>query len=240
MSLESHCLNIRKNILRLSHEYHWGHIGSALSCADILTVLYFKVMKKTDRFILSKGHAAMTLYSVLLEKCQLTEKVIAKLGEHPDKNEKLGIWCSTGSLGHGLPIGLGMAVAGKKTFVLMSDGELDEGSNWEAIKIASDHKIDITSIIDFNGLQAYRKLPYGAQILGQRFKSFGWEVQIIDGHNCSAVIKALKFKNKNSPYAIIAKTIKGKGVPFLENQLISHYLKLDDNSLKEALKFLNS
>ncbi len=240
MLLNNHCINIRRNVLRLSYKYHWGHIGSALSCVDILMVLYFKVMKKTDRFILSKGHAAMTLYSILLEKGQLTKKEIAKLGEHPDKNEKLGIWCSTGSLGHGLPIGLGMALAGRKTFVLLSDGEFDEGSNWEAIKIASGHKIDITAIIDFNDLQAYRKLPYGAQILAKRLKSFGWKAQIIDGHNYSAIIKALKFKHKNTPYAIIAKTIKGKGIAFLENQLESHYLKLNHNSLKEALNFLTS
>lgn len=237
--LKKRCQNIRKNIIKLSYQYGWVHLGSALSCTDILTVLYFRLMEKEDRLILSKGHAAMALYSILLKKGKLTEKQIGKLNEHPDKNLKLGIYCSTGSLGHGLAIGLGMALAGKRTFVIMSDGEMDEGSNWEAIKIATDYKIKITAIIDFNRFQAYRKITYNPEILATRLKSFGWVIKIIDGHNCEEIITALKSLANKANSAIIAKTVKGKGVPFLENKLSSHYFKLDNNSAKQALRALN-
>lgn len=256
---------IRKEVLLMHFLSQKAHLGSALSCVDILTVLYFKIMKTNpknpfsqnrDRFILSKSHAVSALYASLALKGFFPKNILqtfcqdnSKLPAHATRNSVFGIEVSTGSLGHGLPMGCGMALAGKKDskkhkiFVLMSDGECDEGSNWEAALFASHHKLDnLIAIIDYNKLQAFGKTNevLNLEPLKDKWKSFGWQVIEIDGHNHTQIENALKilpFK-KDKPNLLIAHTKKGFGVSFLENKLESHYKSLDENLFNLAIKEL--
>lgn len=257
---------IRKKILGMKFKSQSSHIGSALSCVDILTVLYFKILninpknskeENRDRFILSKGHAASALYATLARRGFFSEEMLkdycqdgCSIASHSTRDCLPGVEVSTGSLGHGLPIGTGMALAGKKdgkkhrVFVLMSDGECDEGSNWEAALFASHHKLDnLIAIIDYNKLQALGKTNevLNLEPLKEKWASFGWSVEEVNGHDFSKIentFERVPFKD-NKPNLIIAHTIKGKGVSFMENKIEWHYKSLDNNSFDSAIKELD-
>jgi len=225
--------------LKMLYESQTAHLGSCLSCIDILAVLYFRVLRKKDKFILSKGHAAASLYAVLVEKKKMPAQLLndycrGGLEGHPSRNSKYGIEVSTGSLGHGLPMGIGMALAGKRVFVLMSDGEMDCGTTWEAAKLASEHKLkNLTAIIDANGWQAFKRT--NLENLIDKWRAFGWEVEEIDGHNQQWIEGALRRKH-NKPKVIIALTIKGKGIPSIEDKLESHYHNLTQKEYEESCR----
>lgn len=252
--------NIRRNILRIANISKGPHVGSALSCADILATLYFKVLNipsftngNRDIFILSKGHGAMALYAVLLEKCLLTEEVFSsyyqnngKLPAHLDKSTCDAIEASTGSLGHGLPMALGFAYSFKlrglnsKVFVLMGDGECQEGSIWEAAMLAPKLGLDnLVVLIDKNNLQGYGRPTelVSFESLEEKFRSFNWDAVSINGHDYDEITKACT-KISDKPKTIICKTIKGKGVSFMEDQLKWHYFIVGDEIYAQAIEEL--
>ncbi|MDR3195703.1 MAG: transketolase [Endomicrobium sp.] len=237
--------NIRKDIIKMLEIAGSGHPGGSLSAVELVVDLYFKHMKfnpkdtndpDRDYFVLSKGHVCPVLYAVLAhlecfnpnELCTL-RKAGSRLQGHPAKDKKLpGIEVSTGSLGYGLSIGAGIAAGMKqakkdnKVYVLMGDGEHQEGSVWEAAMAASQFKMDnVCSIVDNNGLQidGATKDVMNVEPLADKYRSFGWNVLEIDGHNLSEIDRAYsRFKEtKGKPTAIIAKTVKGKGVSYMEN-----------------------
>jgi len=256
---------IRKKVLKMVYEAQTSHLGSSLSCADILTVLYFNVLsidpenpldENRDRFILSKGHAAAVLYATLVQRGFFSEEILgkycqdgSKLAGHSTKGCAPGVEVSTGSLGHGLPMGVGMALAAKKddkdyrVFVLMSDGECQEGSVWEAAMFASHHKLDnLVGIIDYNKIQAYGRTNeiLSLKPLSKKWKDFGWRVKEINGHNFSQIEGALSKIpfTQGKPSLLVAHTVKGKGVSFLENKLISHYKHINKDEYELALRGL--
>lgn len=254
---------IRAHALRMVHVAKSSHIGTCLSMADLLAVLYFSVLRidpknplmpDRDRFILSKGHGAAILYATLAARGFFPESDLAEycvdgssLTGHV--NAKVpGIELSTGSLGHGLGVGCGMALAGRiedpyRVFVLVSDGELDEGSNWEAILFAPHHRLEnLTLIVDYNKIQSFGTIKEVLELepLVAKFESFGWGVREVDGHDCKAIQDAcdeLPFL-KGRPNVIIAHTVKGKGVTFMENQLAWHYKSPSTEQLATALQEL--
>lgn len=231
------------------------HIGSALSCADILTALYFDILNledydNRDLFILSKAHSAMALYATLYEKGLLTKEEMegyyqngGSLPAHTDRFTNPYIEISAGSLGHGLPMAVGMAHAlkldksNRKVFVLMGDGESQEGSVWEAAMLAPKLELNnLTVLIDRNNLQGYGRadelLSY--EPIDKKFEAFNWEVLRINGHNANAIKDAVHMKT-NKPKMIICDTIKGKGVSFMEDQLIWHYYIVTDEIKQKAI-----
>ena len=237
--------NVRKNIIEMIYESKSGHPGGSLSCADILTYLYYEEMNvevnnpkwdKRDRFVLSKGHAAPALYSVLAEKGFFSKeelKTLRKTGGllqgHPDSKHIPGVDVSTGSLGQGISNAVGMALGLKaqsnnaRVYVVLGDGELQEGIVWEAAMAAAHYKLDnLVAIVDFNGLQIDGKNEEVMSInpLDEKFKGFGFNVIKCSGHDYDELDKAFKNaeETKGKPTIIIAKTIKGKGVSFMENQ----------------------
>ncbi len=253
---------IRKKILKMIFISKAPHIGSAFSSVDILTVLYFKIMKldpqnalmeNRDRFILSKGHAASVLYATLAQRGFFPEKVLDMYSLNGGKltgeltNWTKGVEVSTGGLGHGLPMGAGMAVAAKRdnsdhrVFVLMGDGECDEGSTWETAMFASHHKLDnLVGIVDYNKLQAFGRTNevINLEPFKDKWAAFGWEVKEIHGHNYSQIEEALgsvPFK-KDKPSMIIAHTVKCKGISFMEDRLDSHYKPPTEEQYELALK----
>ncbi|SCY48812.1 transketolase [Alkaliphilus peptidifermentans] len=248
-SLKKTATSIRKSIIEMLAESGSGHPGGSLSTADILTVLYFHVMKTDpqnpkwedrDRFVLSKGHGAPVLYATLVEKGFFPKEELLKLRKidamlqgHPDMKGTPGVEMSTGSLGQGFSASCGMAIANKldkrdsRVYALLGDGELQEGLVWEAAMAAAHFKLDnLTAIIDYNGLQidGPNEEVMGINPLADKFKAFNWNVIECDGHDFEELIKAFEeAKNtKNSPTVIIAKTVKGKGVSFMENQVGWH------------------
>ena len=255
---------IRKIILDISRHAGVGHIGPALSVADIIAVLYHGVMRmspsakksgKHDRFILSKGHAAAALYGALYQKKIISGKQLFSfctdggiLGVHPDYNPKLGIEMTTGSLGHGLAVATGMAWELKRiyprrtprVFVLVSDAELNEGSVWETIIFAAHHKIgNLTVIVDDNGNQAFGKTRDVLRLepLSEKFSVFGWNTKNVGGYDISALFSALRQKpiSSSKPSVIIAKTVAGYGVGFMEGKIEWHYLPITETLYKKAL-----
>lgn len=257
--------NIRKKLLFMHCRARNGHIGSAFSIVEILTILYFRILRidpkrpknpDRDRFILSKGHACSAWYVVLAKRGYFDENVTDKycidggiLPEHPNRFSVPGIEASTGSLGHGLPIGLGIALAGKKdkrkyrVFVLMSDGECEEGSVWEAAISASRLKLDnLIGIIDANELQAYERTNNIQPIssLRYKFEDFGWSVKETNGHNFKELKEALTTVplKEGKPTMIIAHTVKGKGIPTMEDKLEWHYRPPKESQLKSFIKTL--
>lgn len=255
--------NIRKTILDLIYKTKSPHIGPSLSIVEMLVALYFNYLNvspddplntERDRFILSKGHACVALYVVLAENGFLSKNDLESfavnggiLEQHPNKDLKRGIEVSTGSLGHGLSIGAGMALSGKvdkgeyKIYVLLSDGELNEGSVWEAVMFANHHKLsNLIAIVDSNKIQAlgHTKDIVDLEPLGERWRGFGWNVQEIDGHNFDQIFNALKALSSEKPNVIILHTVKGKGVSFMENQLLWHYRAPDDREYELALREL--
>ena len=239
----------RARAIEMSHQAKAAHLASALSCIDIVAVLYDSVLKidqknpkwtDRDRFILSKGHAATALYAALEYKNFINESDIASYGEdgslleeHPSP-KLAGVEAATGSLGHGLPIGCGIALAGKiknqayRTFVLMSDGECNEGSVWEACLFAAANKLDnLCAFVDFNKWQATgrSKEVLALEPLAEKFRSFGWIVHEIDGHDHSQLLQAISspYEGKLKPTMIVAHTVKGRGVSFMEDDNNWHY-----------------
>lgn len=256
---------IRQNALRCHFRSNSSHIGSGFSCADILTVLYGSWLNilpeqpnkpDRDRFILSKGHAAAIYYATLAEYGFIPEEWLhsycqfgSQLGGHVSYHVP-GIEFSSGSLGHGLPVGVGMALGAKRAerkyriVVLMSDGEMNSGSNWEAALLASAHKLEnLLAIVDRNGFQAMGKIedivPLGSLV--SKWASFGWGVQEIDGHDHELLLNTLNripFIN-DKPNIIIANTVKGRGVSFMEDRLEWHYKSPSEEEFKKAMKELD-
>lgn len=240
---------IRRSIIEMLYEAGSGHPGGSLSAADILTVLYFHEMKvdpenpkwqERDRFVLSKGHAAPVLYAALAEKgffpkdeLKKLRKMEAMLQGHPDMKGTPGVEMSTGSLGQGFASSCGMALAGKidkkdyRVYALLGDGELQEGIIWETAMAAAHHKLDnLTAILDYNKLQIDGP---NAEVMGvhpvvEKFQAFGWHVIEIDGHSFDEIINAFEEarNTKGKPTMIVANTIKGKGVSFMENAVDWH------------------
>lgn len=257
--LIKHAKEIRKKIILMANRSKGPHVGSALSCVDILAALYFKTMTlepwaERDVFILSKAHSAMALYGALAEKGIIDKKILdgyyqnnGSLPAHLDKFTAKGVEISAGSLGHGFNIGLGMAYglkmkkSAKKVYVLMGDGETQEGSIWEGALFAPKLMIDnFTAIIDVNNLQGYGR-PTDLccfESIRAKWESFGWLVLDVDGHNLNDLTEAFKVSSQNKPKIIIARTIKGKGVSFMEDQLVWHYYVVTDALKEKALEEL--
>ena len=266
-TLKKSALNVRRNIVKTVHSAKSGHPGGSLSGADILTVLYKKCLnipadwtqssdfEKRDRFILSKGHASPLLYAVLAERGLISEadlttfrKINSKLQGHPSKGYIPGVEVSTGSLGQGLSLGCGVALGLKldknpaNVVVYLGDGELQEGSCWEAFMQIAHRKLDnIIAIVDRNHLQI-DGCTEDVTALGDvsaKIREFGWETLEIDGHDIQEIYDAVETaKKSNKPFAIIAKTIKGKGVSFMENQAGWHGKAPNDEQLAQALEEL--
>lgn len=263
--LTSIARTIRRHIIEMTAEAGSGHPGGSLSCADILTALYFNAMRvdpknpswpERDRLVLSKGHAAPALYAVLAEKGYFPIEELMKLRKtgamlqgHPDMKGTPGLDMTTGSLGQGLSAANGMALAGKldkkdyRVYVLLGDGETEEGQIWEAAMASTHYKLDnLTAFIDHNGLQIDGPITQvmSPEKIQDKFKAFGWHVIDIDGHDFDQIIDAIEeAKNtKGRPTAIVAKTIKGKGVPFMENIVDWHGKAPSREQAEEALKAL--
>ena len=250
MNLDQVSKEIRKKIFLICCQSGGGHIAPSFSCTEILVSLYFNKMnvnkynlddEDRDRFILSKGHAAIALYSVLNEMEIISDEELNKfcqyggvLGAHPESSLIPGIEYSSGSLGHGLSYGAGIALAGKmdnkdyNTYVLLSDGECQEGSVWEAVLFAVQHQLDnLIVVVDYNGLQSLGKTNEILTLdpFAEKWQSFGWNTIECDGHKINSIVDSLKFNElaTKKPIVVIAHTIKGKGVSFMENQPLWHY-----------------
>lgn len=257
--------NIRIDIIRAIHSAGSGHPGGSLSAADIITALYFREMNidpknpkmlTRDKFILSKGHAGPAQYAALAEKgffpkedLLTLRKIGSKLQGHPDMKKVTGIEMSTGSLGQGFSVSVGMALANRmddnegRIYTLLGDGELQEGIVWEAAMSAAHYGLDnLTAILDWNGLQIDGKNEDVMTVspVDEKFRSFGWNVLYIDGHNFDEIVEALnKARNtEGKPTVIIAKTIKGKGVSFMEDNPGWHGKSPSDEEAKQAVEEL--
>ena len=255
---------IRRIVIEQSKRANVGHIGSSLSVADILGTLYAGVLRgegpddpERDRFVLSKGHASLALYAALHETGVIDSAELAsfcvdgsRLGTHPD-HVLPGVDFSTGSLGHGLSLATGSALAARlsgserRTFVLMSDAECNEGSVWEAAMFAAHHRLGrLTAIIDLNGQQAlgYTRDVMDLSPLEERWRAFGWDVHTVDGHDCGAmrnVIDGLS-TGRGQPHVLLAQTVFGHGVSFMEREIEWHYLPMDDLQYARALAELGA
>lgn len=238
--LASVAKDIRKSIIEMSYKAKAHHIGSCLSCVEILVALYAEVMKPEDKFILSAGHKAFALYAVL-EGFRTVYFNAKKACHHPERSPAFGIEATTGSLGHGLSIGCGMALAdpSRNIYVLMSDGELQEGSVWEAIMFAGHHRLsNLTMIIDYNRLQALGSLAINLDPLSTKIEVFYWRGYNISGHFIPGIIEYLQ-KDGDWPKFILAHTTKGKGISFMENNNDWHYNTLDEETYKRAIMELH-
>jgi transketolase len=236
--LEKKAKKLRQDTFLAFIEKGEAHLGGSFSMIETLISLYETVLKKNDKFILSKSHSSFPLCLLLKEKGLNPE-----LTTHLEIDPKNGIHCTTGSLGHGLPIATGMAFARKiknikgKIYVMLSDGECQEGTTWESLLIASKHKLDnLILLIDYNKIQALSRLKDALPLhdLTKKFKSFNWNcVNIKNGHSFKSIISSLKKKNiKNKPTVIIINTIKGKGIKEFENDPVWHARKLAGNEIK--------
>lgn len=250
---------IRRIILEQSKRAHVGHIGSALSIADILAALYGGILHipspdsaNRDRFILSKGHAALALYATFYlcgwidqEQLDTFHSDNSTLGVHPE-HTLTGIDFSTGSLGHGLSMGVGAALAARlqnsqrRVFVLISDAECNEGSLWEAVMFAAHHSLaNLVAIIDLNGQQAlgYTQEVVSLTPMAERWRAFGWDVHEVEGHNVDSLKQTLTGLDtvNGLPHVVVARTTFGKGVSFMENEIKWHYLPMSDDQYRTAL-----
>ena len=267
LALEKIANNVRIDILEEVYNAKSGHIGGAFSIADILTVLYFNEMNidakspdspDRDRLVLSKGHASAALYAVLAEKGYIDKEELkafrnidSNLQGHPDMNKVPGVDMTTGSLGQGLSVANGMALSSKldsrgyRVYCILGDGELQEGQVWEAAMSAEKYQLDnLCVIIDANELQltdtTMNVKGINQNDIEQKFRAFGFQTVVIDGHNIESIIRALTIAEmtKGKPTAIICKTIKGKGVSFMENQIDWHGKAPNDEEYKIAMKEL--
>lgn len=265
--LEQIAKEIRRDAIRMVYDSKSGHLGGSLSAADVLGALYFELMNhypkkpnwpERDRFVLSKGHAAPALYAALAIAGYFPKKwyknfrkVDGKLQGHPIKGKVPGIEASTGSLGQGLSIGTGMALAAKlsgkkfRVFVMVSDGELAEGQIWEAAAFASFKKLNnLTAVVDANGYQTIDAVDniLSFEPIEQRWSAFGWQTIEIDGHDFGQILPAFELakSSKDKPTVIIARTIKGKGVSFMEKGVEFHGKVPTDFEYKAAMKELKN
>jgi transketolase len=226
----------RQRILEISHKENISHLGSCLSSVDLIDSVY-KIKAKDEKFILSNGHAGVALYVILEKNGFLADSDIEKLHVHPDRNYKLGIDVSTGSLGQGLPIALGIAISdkSKNVYCMISDGECAEGSIWETLRIAIDHKItNLKIIVNANGWSAYDAV--NLNLLINRFKGFGYQVLEINGHDMNEINEALKHNEKNNQTLIFARTSVDQ-IPCLKG-LDAHYCIMKDQDYTQALNLL--
>ncbi len=263
--LAEHANNIRINIIKEVYAGKSGHPGGSLGAADILTVLYFNIMDinennvgslERDRFVLSKGHAAPLLYATLAEKGFIPEEELltirhlgTRLQGHPDMNDLDGVDMSTGSLGQGIAAAVGMALANRiskndhRIYTLLGDGECEEGEVWEAAMAAGHYKLDnLCAVVDHNGLQIDGKIEdvIGPDPFDEKFAAFGWNVIHIDGHDMEQIENAFKAAKeyKGKPTCIIADTVKGKGVSYMENQAGWHGKAPNEEEYHIALRDL--
>jgi transketolase len=250
-----------QKIIQLAHDNKASHVGGALSIVDVLSVLYSRIMKidsnnsnwaNRDRLFYSKGHACTALYAVLCKAGFYSETDLATFTKNGSyftshvNHNIAGIELSTGSLGHALNVACGVALAGKRqkaewqVFAILSDGELNEGSNWEAILFTPHHKLDnLTVIIDYNKIQSFGSVKEVLDLepLADKFKTFGWHVTEVDGHNHDQIEQSL-LQKVTKPKCIIAHTIKGKGVPFMERELAWHYKSPTTEQMNQAIDAL--
>ena len=259
------CREIRKDVLKMALDCKGpAHLGGGLSIVEVMVVLYKTILKyqvenptwiNRDRFILSKGHGVLGFFPVLADAGYFDKATLSTfktngspLIAHPVMNLDFGIESSNGSLGHGLSMGAGIALAAKirrrnySTFVLLGDGECNEGSIWEAAMMASQFKLDnLVAIVDWNGFQSdgISSQVIDSSRLSEKWSSFGWDVQIIDGHDLKAIFKSLSEVTLNGmPKVILAKTTKGKGISFMENNNAWHHNRLTSEMYEKALREL--
>ena len=259
--LEAAALGIRKDIVRMIRAGGAGHMGGAMSCADILAALYFSILRidpakpewpDRDRMVLSAGHKCMALYAALRQRGYFDEALLdtygslgSRLPGHPVMQKLPGVEANTGALGHGLSIAGGMAMGLKlkkssaRVYVIMGDGELAEGSNWEAAAAASHHKLDnLLVFVDRNGLQISGKTAevMGYEPLAERWAAFGWSVRTIDGHDLEQIVGSAKESPfvVGKPTVLIADTVKSKGLSFAEGLVDYHYWKPKSEELSRA------
>jgi transketolase len=255
---------IRRRALVMIHGAGQGHPGGDMSVADILATLYFAVLRidpknptdpNRDRFVMSKGHCTGALYSTLamagffpLDDLATYMKPGSRLNGHPNRLYLPGVETNTGPLGHGLPVATGMAIAGKmdgapwRVYVVTGDGELQEGSNWEAAMTAAHRRLDnLTLIVDRNRLQQGARTEETAALepLADKFRAFGWEVIEVDGHDPAALLDAFRAPPTGRPKCLIAHTVKGRGVSFMEDRASWHHGVPTDDQLRTALEELS-
>lgn len=268
-TLQNKATEARRLIVQSIHTAKAGHLGGPLSAIDMLTALYFKIMRvdparpdwpDRDRFILSKGHSSIALYTTLalrgflpVDELATFDQINSRLQGHPDLTKLPGLDMSTGSLGQGLSPGVGMALGAKllgkdfHTWVMLGDGEIQEGQIWEAVLVAERYNLDnLTAILDYNGLQQYgwtvgkngnaRRMRPSAENPAKRWAAWGWETIEVDGHDMAAIVdvfhRALQVKGR--PTIVIAHTVKGKGVSYMENDYNWHSKVPTDAELKQA------
>lgn len=255
-------VRVRSHVLRMVHRARASHVGTCLSMADLLAVLYADILRISpeaplnparDRFLLSKGHGAAGVYAVLAERGFFPTAWLdafyedgSPLAGHITHQGVPGVEASTGSLGHGLSIGCGLALSAhrrnepQRVFVILSDGECDEGSNWEAALFAAHHRLDnLIAIVDYNRIQSFGTVEavLGLEPLAEKWRAFNWTVREIDGHNHPEIGEALQSVpwTPGRPSLLLAHTTKGRGVSFMEDRLEWHYRSPDDSQLAQAL-----
>lgn len=263
MTSEELAWRIRRHAIEMTHVSHGSHIGAVLSVADIVAVLYNDVMltdpqqpacDQRDRFILSKGHAGAAVYAALAEKGFFPVEELAthyadgsRMSGHVSHKNMPGVEFSTGSLGHGICAGAGMAMAARldqkqhRVFVVVGDGECDEGSVWEAALFANHFRLsDFVVIVDHNKLQSLDLCENTMELidLAAKWKAFGWNVREVDGHDHAALRTALTLKNEDKPLCVIAHTVKGKGISFMEGQVLWHYRDPQGEFYEQAVREL--
>ena len=266
-SLSITAAKVRMGVVEAVHAAKSGHPGGSLSCTDILTALYFHEMKvdpqnprwaERDRFVLSKGHSSPALYAVLanrgffpVEDLKLFRSIKGHYSGHPDMNHVPGVDMSTGSLGQGIAAAVGMALAGRldhapwRVYSVMGDGEQEEGEVWEAAEAAGKYKLDnLCAFVDCNGLQIDGRVAdvMPVEPLDKKYEAFGWNVITIDGHDFEAIISALDAARafKGKPTVILARTVKGKGVSFMEDQAGWHGVAPNDEQYAAAMAELQA
>jgi transketolase len=252
-------LKIRRSAIEMVHRAKASHIASALSIADIVAVLYGEILRfeltdilhpERDRFILSKGHACTAVYAALAHCGFFPLSMLKTYGDdhvwlmNHISHKVPGVEFSTGSLGHGLPFGVGKALAAKmskaewRTIVLLSDGELDEGANWEALMFAAHHRLsNLIAVIDYNKMQSLDSVSntLGLEPLVEKLRAFGCNVKEVDGHNHHEISESLRNSAGDRPLVLVAHTTKGKGISFMEGLVEWHYKNPDDEQLAKAL-----
>ena len=261
--LRREATRIRRDVVEMIGRAHLGHVGGDLSVTDILATLFFGVLRldpaaprapERDRFILSKGHCAAALYSTLaqrgfmpLEALSTFMQPLSALNGHPNRRKVPGVEANTGPLGHGLPIAVGCAIAAKlaraswRTFVVLGDGELQEGSNWEAAMCGGHQKLDnLVAVVDRNRLQQGARTEDTNRLepLADRWRAFGWDAVECDGHDHAALYEAFVSPHEGRPRCVIAKTTKGKGVSFIEDRVEWHHKVPSPEQIELALKEL--
>lgn len=266
-NLEQAARRIRATCVQMAHDGSQGHLSSSLSCVDVLVALFYQWLRFSpenahdrarDRFILSKGHGCTSLYAVLADRGFIPKEWLSQyarayspLPNHPCKHALPVLECSSGSLGHGLGVATGMVYGlridgiAARAVVLMSDGECNEGSVWESAMFAAANKLNnLLAIVDYNGIQAVGRSDelMGFTSLESKFRAFGWDARTIDGHSFPEILHALQHfpAADGRPFAVIAKTKGGAGVPFMEDQVLWHYRVPSDDELSEALKVLDA